>query len=221
MENTVYAFNRLPRPRTTPTGLPNHWYFTIRHVPLTPPGDLLHLVHPLSRYIHCAGPKQILSLPSPAAQAHVVVPLLLESFLSGLGNGLNGEGLDIPVFAPWSWGTNDAKLARAIEEKLRVLGVREELCTVQCGNKEHEAISDESWSGFYAQLTKMMSQHPDMERTGGPGAQVCGGCRKDCSSLSKPLKRCTRCGEARYCSRECQKADWKQHKKVCGKIPTK
>ena len=30
---------------------------------------------------------------------------------------------------------------------------------------------------------------------------------------------CTRCGEANYCSVECQRADWKKrHKQVCGKV---
>jgi hypothetical protein len=37
-----------------------------------------------------------------------------------------------------------------------------------------------------------------------------------CTNCGNPvaLKRCTKCG-ARYCSTECQKADWKEHKKVC------
>lgn len=222
MEATVQAFNNLPRPRTTPTGLPNHWYFTIRHVPLNPPGDLVHLVHPQSEYIHCAGPRQILSLPSPAAQADVVVSLLLESFVSDMNKGPNGERLNTPIFAPWSWGTKDAELARAIEAKLKDIGVRKELCTVQYGSREDENISNESWSGFFSQLTKMTGQHADTKKestfdSDSQGAEVCGGCKKDASSLSKPLKHCAKCGEAWYCSRECQKADWKQHKKVCGK----
>lgn len=31
------------------------------------------------------------------------------------------------------------------------------------------------------------------------------------------LRLCQRCRKAQYCSRACQKAHWKQHKKVCGK----
>ncbi|KAL6897715.1 hypothetical protein GGI43DRAFT_409723 [Trichoderma evansii] len=31
------------------------------------------------------------------------------------------------------------------------------------------------------------------------------------------LKRCAKCSSTRCCSRECQKADWKAHKKICGK----
>ena len=35
-----------------------------------------------------------------------------------------------------------------------------------------------------------------------------------CSNTSAKL-RCSRCLKARYCNRECQKMDWKQHKKLC------
>lgn len=30
------------------------------------------------------------------------------------------------------------------------------------------------------------------------------------------LKRCAKCSTTPYCSRECQKKDWKAHKKICG-----
>ncbi|PWY83793.1 putative MYND domain protein [Aspergillus sclerotioniger CBS 115572] len=35
-------------------------------------------------------------------------------------------------------------------------------------------------------------------------------------SDAMPLKRCAKCQTQRYCSRECQKADWTKHKKTCG-----
>jgi hypothetical protein len=53
-----------------------------------------------------------------------------------------------------------------------------------------------------------------------PGSQdrvVCGGCKKDSSWFSAGMKSCAECRNATYCSRECQKVDWKQHKKSCGK----
>jgi len=41
-------------------------------------------------------------------------------------------------------------------------------------------------------------------------SKVCGRC-----GASDNLKTCDRCGLMRYCGRECQVADWKQHKKTC------
>jgi hypothetical protein len=40
---------------------------------------------------------------------------------------------------------------------------------------------------------------------------------KLCPNSHSDLKNCTRCGAARYCSKECQKSDWKDHKAVCDK----
>jgi splicing suppressor protein 51 len=47
-------------------------------------------------------------------------------------------------------------------------------------------------------------------------AESCTSCRKAPPEVT--LKHCAKCKTARYCSRDCQKADWKAHKKVCGSI---
>ena len=39
---------------------------------------------------------------------------------------------------------------------------------------------------------------------------ACKKCKKPCKAL-----KCSRCQKATYCSRECQKADWKRHKADC------
>lgn len=36
-----------------------------------------------------------------------------------------------------------------------------------------------------------------------------------CGSREEPLKTCSRCKITRYCSKECQKSDWKKHKGSC------
>lgn len=46
---------------------------------------------------------------------------------------------------------------------------------------------------------------------------ACEVCHKRQSQLPNVLKRCAKCKTKLYCGRECQKADWKNHKKVCGK----
>lgn len=48
-----------------------------------------------------------------------------------------------------------------------------------------------------------------------PNTKHCAKCQKPQSDLPSPLKRCAKCQTQCYCSRECQKADWKTHKKIC------
>ncbi|OBT67167.1 hypothetical protein VE03_02665 [Pseudogymnoascus sp. 23342-1-I1] len=43
----------------------------------------------------------------------------------------------------------------------------------------------------------------------------CFNCNKLQTELSKPLKCCAKCQTSLYCSRECQKANWKIHKPTC------
>ncbi|KAK7423559.1 hypothetical protein QQX98_001017 [Neonectria punicea] len=44
---------------------------------------------------------------------------------------------------------------------------------------------------------------------------ACVVCQK--TSAEGNIKRCAKCSTTPYCSRECQKRDWKAHKKICGK----
>ena len=38
-----------------------------------------------------------------------------------------------------------------------------------------------------------------------------------CGKAGVETKKCSGCEVARYCSRECSKRDWKEHRKTCGK----
>ena len=45
----------------------------------------------------------------------------------------------------------------------------------------------------------------------------CRNCGKEKSGEGANLLRCSRCSIAKYCSSKCQRADWKEHKKLCSK----
>eukprot|EP01006_Ploeotia_vitrea_P008003 TRINITY_DN18822_c0_g1_i1.p1 TRINITY_DN18822_c0_g1~~TRINITY_DN18822_c0_g1_i1.p1 ORF type:complete len:140 (+),score=31.84 TRINITY_DN18822_c0_g1_i1:274-693(+) len=53
---------------------------------------------------------------------------------------------------------------------------------------------------------------PSKSKKGKPG--YCDACDKFCEKIL----RCEGCKAAHYCGRECQKADWKAHKKECKKM---
>ena len=40
-------------------------------------------------------------------------------------------------------------------------------------------------------------------------------CCAHCEKSSKDLKRCIRCHQANYCSPQCRRKDWKNHKVTC------
>ena len=46
----------------------------------------------------------------------------------------------------------------------------------------------------------------------------CRACGATPDELGEPLRNCSQCHEAKYCSRQCQRAHWKaEHKYTCGK----
>ncbi|KAK5988809.1 hypothetical protein PT974_10303 [Cladobotryum mycophilum] len=48
-------------------------------------------------------------------------------------------------------------------------------------------------------------------------SEACNKCKKSPPEVT--IKRCAKCSTTPYCSRDCQKADWKVHKKICGQTP--
>mmetsp|Transcript_2923 Transcript_2923/g.4231 ORF Transcript_2923/g.4231 Transcript_2923/m.4231 type:complete len:242 (-) Transcript_2923:147-872(-) len=47
--------------------------------------------------------------------------------------------------------------------------------------------------------------------------QICAKCKLDGPTMGVTLSVCSRCKNVYYCGRECQRADWKVHKKHCSK----
>ncbi|TVY48091.1 hypothetical protein LOCC1_G002055 [Lachnellula occidentalis] len=172
LKTTVQAFNALPRMQdmpvsNVPTGPgPNHWHFSVRQVghELDPP-DVVYLVSPDNAMMHVAAPAQgspILSLPTLADQADMVVLLLLGSFVKGV---LKGSQAHHAKFAPWSWSCNEATLAEAVEKKLKDHGVREEMCIVRHGNEAENKLCEGVWAMMKNHL--VASSHARNDARGG------------------------------------------------------
>lgn len=48
--------------------------------------------------------------------------------------------------------------------------------------------------------------------------RACGACGKSCEEAGAKLKTCGRCQAAYFCSRECQKRAWPEHKEECERL---
>lgn len=149
----------------------------------------------------------------------MIAPLLLEFFSVSFCSGVHEEPTSgLPSSAPWSWSTNDRKLAKALEKRLAELGVRDELCTVHAEPERFEGLASEMYSQWRANFIMTMSMDPVMRKMIPP--EAVGEDKQDdlyevCRKQSSSLKRCSKCKAVWYCSRERKAADWRSHKKIC------
>ena len=74
---------------------------------------------------------------------------------------------------------------------------------------------------FYTGLTSGTSTQSERPvSTSITGCGNCGGRKKsETGAGEEKLLVCSKCRQARYCSMACQKADWRNHKKICSKVP--
>lgn len=200
MDGKVRYFNNLPRPRETPTGLPNHWVFGVCHVDLDPPGDVVMAVHAKSEYLKSCGSPQ-LSSASSTDKAKAIVSCLLSAFSSSRPPD--------PELAPWTWSTLDQEMAQAIQDSLRDSGVRSELCQVGvCSAAERETLESVRARCF----DKVMDTLPSVSQG---DSTKCHSCGKSRESFFKPLQMCVRCNNAWYHSMDCQNKHWNHHRPTC------
>ena len=153
IDSLVPTFNALPRNRNAPSGMvPNHYHFSIRQVPLTPPGRVVFIILPAARYVHVEGP-----LPpddnsaSSSVKATTIAILLLKAFNGGLSAGEEIKAAGLQVGRPWSWVCNDAEMAGAVGEVLRGMGVTAPE-GVGVAKEEENSIADEEWGRFFGKL---------------------------------------------------------------------
>lgn len=216
MDDIVRSFNRLIRQRTTPGGLPNHWVFGVRQVPLQPPGDVVVAVHPLSNFILLSGLGQILSSSNVSDKAQALLPLLLDAFVRGAPGR---QPTDFPPFAPWTWAAEDPELAKPLEKCLSQHGFVNELCWIRTCSDDDKNILQDVWSRGYQTMTTLIgrgipSTHSQPTVTPGDTTR-CHGCGMSGERFPEPLKKCSACGQAWYHSQDCQRKHWKKHKPSC------
>ncbi|KAJ5585398.1 uncharacterized protein N7459_005198 [Penicillium hispanicum] len=156
------------------------------------PGDAVFLVNPHNAHNHSEGRTRIAQL-APGEQARVIVPLLLEAFVTRFGEGdgfiLQMHDSCIP-WAPWSWSTTDEALARAVSAQLQQSGVRSELCQVSVSPAEFVQEADRCWTDWCQKFSRAAVHYPDA--FGANVDRCCDVCGFS-PSLDVSLLRCGRC----------------------------
>jgi hypothetical protein len=75
------------------------------------------------------------------------------------------------------------------------------------------AISPVSCSAFVEEIVD-----PKLVAGGGEMKEKCRACGRDEAKEGGKLLMCTRCKKAKYCSKDCQKGDWKTHRMECVEV---
>lgn len=147
----------------------------------------------------------------------MIVPLLLEAFVTEF------DGMPAPVcmnsaaFAPFSWSTGNAALARAVAARCQAIGIRSELCSVQVSGAQTIRVAGECWVRWEADIMQAMSMFGGRPDDGEENVEVEGGCEYCHITLSfyRPLFPCNQCETTFYCSKECQSLHTKVHSVTC------
>jgi hypothetical protein len=158
---SVESFNALPQPQRLFSGLPNHWHFDLRYIPLEPtPSHLLFLVQLDSGYIH--GERLPLGIPhhqsgiaffpeSGTEAAQELSKAILHAFVDGFVDHKIKPHPSRP-FAPLTLTTEDPDLAKAVGEEFTKIGIRRQLCHIGVAKGKALQIADAAFEGFWKSL---------------------------------------------------------------------
>lgn len=106
--------------------------------------------------------------------------------------------------------------------KLRKHAVRVAIpvvCSSPIGDDDVAALPASSAMGPGTQSTPFNQTHGLVQLTKlAEKKSKCFHCGTSQAKNGKALLKCSRCKFSQYCSSECQKADWKEHKRICGQL---
>ena len=91
------------------------------------------------------------------------------------------------------------------ESPSRIMDV---LCAPICGKPACEAEAKRQTEMLIKSTSKMFPGFRDGQR------RLCGNCKK-MSMQKNEFKKCSKCMIAFYCTKDCQRARWQEHKKIC------
>ncbi|KAJ7617032.1 hypothetical protein FB45DRAFT_1104122 [Roridomyces roridus] len=106
-------------------------------------------------------------------------------------------------------------LARAIQERRRDGGGTPEIPVLPGRVGQVEGIRPHGSPLAHFLYRLKSPRHPTSLQRKAIAFHACGACLK--KTDFEKLKRCGRCQIVLYCSNDCQKKDWPEHKKFCGK----
>ncbi|CAG8948710.1 hypothetical protein HYFRA_00001831 [Hymenoscyphus fraxineus] len=223
-ETLVKYFNKLPKYSKLPNSTAvNHWQISLRHVPGNIEDTLVHLYNPDSGLSYFERTASTLSGVSQLLQARLVVDVLLKAFLTSMGRlELNP---DVALFGPYTWTISHFDMAEELNCRLEEVGVHDSYCSINSEDDDDSDSSVDSEEEEYYPRPSTQSRASELEEEEwhklsaklvaaaekGPRCQVC----EKLPTMNNKLSLCQRCKLVHYCSRECQKIDWKEHKVVC------
>ncbi|CAL1704227.1 unnamed protein product [Somion occarium] len=184
-EALVKRFNHLAMKRTTqlnprpcshePRTFINNWYFDVRPITLpfgpheTFPAEMLVIFNGSSRRFHAEGPFRVFDdtradPDSLKRKAEWIAKLLVRAFAKQ--SRMEATGIFSPGSrrtVPWTWSTGDERVRSAIQDALRALGVRQQLCTVGLEGPlgSDRRMADEQWTSIRDALIIEVGKIPD------------------------------------------------------------